>query len=282
MFNPKVIGNEFHSDLIMVVRLITPEEAKAILDHNPDNPRGKTSHRHVLDYALAMEEGNWTLTGEPLIFDQKGNLKDGFHRLEASVLSGKSFPTLVVGNIEQSAIKDIDGGKVRTLSQRLGAEIHIVTLLSTAIYCFGYVHSQYKRRTMVQRLLSSPLARAANLMPPIKTGSTKYVGSAPFRIGLCLQHLNGTSADWINHHLRLVQLRQYDQLNQTMKALCRSIDTNSIQMPKGRDREKLLEIVGRAFKAFSPDNSHLNLIRVGDAEKCDMARRLQIYLEISF
>ena len=41
----------------------------------------KISDRLILTYAETMKEGAWVLNGEPIIFDEKGRLQSGQHRL---------------------------------------------------------------------------------------------------------------------------------------------------------------------------------------------------------
>lgn len=73
------------------------------------------SQTKAVEYGLAMERGDWILNGETIKFDEKGNLIDGQHRLQASVLSGKPFKTYVVRGIsDPNAFATIDTGKIRS------------------------------------------------------------------------------------------------------------------------------------------------------------------------
>jgi hypothetical protein len=96
---------------------ITPQIANNFLQKNAKNR--KISPRHVEAIAKDMESGNWKFNGDAIRFSSNGNLVDGQHRLEGCVLSGKSFKSIVIRNIDDSAMRTIDSGKRRTYGDHL-------------------------------------------------------------------------------------------------------------------------------------------------------------------
>jgi hypothetical protein len=102
------------------VETVGPKKAAKYLTKNPKNR--KISPVVWKRYAKAMVEGNWALTGEPLIFDDDGNLLDGQHRLTACVESGVSFTTLVIRGIDKDTWAKMNIGRSRTLANVLQAE----------------------------------------------------------------------------------------------------------------------------------------------------------------
>lgn len=92
---------------------ITPEKAQRYLNSMVSN-RTLTDQR-VVDYALVMDDGGWIINGETLKFNDEGQLIDGQHRLQACILAGKSFKTLVARGVsDPQAFATIDVGKTRT------------------------------------------------------------------------------------------------------------------------------------------------------------------------
>ena len=101
------------TDVQFAVVTFTPEQAKYILTHlNPVNNR-KMSAQVARGFAQSMVGQRWMLNGEPIIFDENGNLLDGQHRLTACVASNIPLTTVVILNIQQSVFATINTGKAR-------------------------------------------------------------------------------------------------------------------------------------------------------------------------
>ena len=100
---------------------ITPEVAEELLKRNPVGANRKANLPTVLYYGGQMKRNDWPKTGQPLIFDEDGNLVDGQHRLWAAYLSGVAFDTYVVTNVpkHKRLFAYIDNGKVRSAANAL-------------------------------------------------------------------------------------------------------------------------------------------------------------------
>lgn len=69
----------------------------------------------AVEYAIAIEEGRWSVNGETIKFDSEGRLFDGQHRLQACILAGKIFKSYVAyGIVDENAFATVDVGKTRS------------------------------------------------------------------------------------------------------------------------------------------------------------------------
>lgn len=87
---------------------VTPERAKALLENNPVNRAPATAV--VSRYARDMKSGDWKVNGQTIKVASNGRLIDGQHRLKACIEAGRSFPALIVGNVDEDAFDTFDLG----------------------------------------------------------------------------------------------------------------------------------------------------------------------------
>jgi len=99
---------------------ISPVMAEVMLERNTGNR--PVSRAAVRRYAKAMREGDWQLSGQPIIFSVDGILNDGQHRLLAAVEAGVSFRADLRFGIERMAFRVTDTGNKRSLADVLGIE----------------------------------------------------------------------------------------------------------------------------------------------------------------
>jgi len=100
------------------IETITPKKAQQYLEAN-------THNRHVRNntvqfYAKQMAEGDWELTGEPIIFSDEGVLLNGQHRLHACIESNSSFKTFVVRGSSDDSFAKIDQNVPRQAGDIVG------------------------------------------------------------------------------------------------------------------------------------------------------------------
>jgi len=93
------------------VETITPKKARQWLERNAKNRRIRA--RVVLKYSTAMEQDQWSMTGEPIIFNSQGDLMDGQHRLHACIDAGKAFKSVVIRGVDEGCFMDINTGASR-------------------------------------------------------------------------------------------------------------------------------------------------------------------------
>ena len=94
---------------------ITPAKAARYLKNCNGHNRPLRPNT-VAKYASDMSDGLWHFTGEPIIFDAKGNLDNGQHRCHACVKSGKSFVAVVVRGVPPESFIAMDNGAPRKVS----------------------------------------------------------------------------------------------------------------------------------------------------------------------
>jgi hypothetical protein len=145
------------------VETVTPALAEEYLANMVNNrPLSETK---VLEYAIAIDEGNWVVNGESLKFLADGRLFDGQHRLRACVLAAKPIETLVIRGItDMRAFATVDVGKTRSHGDVFGIAGFHQSALASSVAMGVYLYTQ-KRLTIrgpiggrIQR--SSPLGQS--------------------------------------------------------------------------------------------------------------------------
>lgn len=94
---------------------ITPSVATAMIDADrPVHANRAKSKDAIVNYALAMERGEWRLNGEAIKIGANGRILDGQQRLDAVILSGATIISWVIRNVEDDVFDTLDQGKKRT------------------------------------------------------------------------------------------------------------------------------------------------------------------------
>lgn len=95
------------------MEILSPEEIKNILMNcNINNRPARVGA--IKRYATDILNGNWMATGETIVFDNKGYLKDGQTRLMAAMQANATLPFLVVRGVPEEAFIVMDSGATRT------------------------------------------------------------------------------------------------------------------------------------------------------------------------
>jgi hypothetical protein len=79
------------------------------------------SFRTVVKYAQAMKRGEWQPTGQPILVNRKGQQEDGQHRDWAGYLSGVTFPSYIVADVQEipRLFAFIDDSKPRSMGDAI-------------------------------------------------------------------------------------------------------------------------------------------------------------------
>jgi hypothetical protein len=136
--------------------LITPEIATYIMENDNYNNR-PISKINVKFLVNEMTRGNWRFDGAPIRFDDKNNLLDGRHRLNAIIESGLSFEFLVITGLSENSFKVMDTGRKRTGSDILSiAAIKNASLVaSTVKFIYGFNNGLHSANRNSNRTLSN-------------------------------------------------------------------------------------------------------------------------------
>lgn len=105
--------------MLVELRTITPEMAKAMLQKNTKNRPVRSSQ--VKRLAQEIIDGRWKVNGDTIRFEEDV-LVDGQHRLLAIVKAGKAIETLVVEGLETNVFQTIDIGVKRSPGDTLAVE----------------------------------------------------------------------------------------------------------------------------------------------------------------
>lgn len=106
---------EIKMSITEIVENITPKQAERYLELNIDGERvnRKLKPFHVIKLANEMQKGHWDTDVNPIIFDEKGRLIDGQHRLHAIIYNNEPQPMLVRRGVNSEAFKVLDQNYTR-------------------------------------------------------------------------------------------------------------------------------------------------------------------------
>jgi len=114
VYGENVSGN--YPNVSMSIERITPGDATKMLEHNTENRRLQAKKA---DSSRAIENDEFILNGETIIFADDGTLLDGQHRLYACVAYNKPIVSVIVRGIPKDAQITIDTGKRRGVADYL-------------------------------------------------------------------------------------------------------------------------------------------------------------------
>ena len=100
---------------------ITPDVAKAYLEHNKRNRKIKT--KTVESYARDIMRGNFVTTHQGIAFNNEGELIDGQHRLLAIVAANKSVQMMVTRGLPNGTVSVLDRGVSRSIRDVIQMEM---------------------------------------------------------------------------------------------------------------------------------------------------------------
>lgn len=103
-------------EIYSVFKRISPEKAQQILNIQPRNR--KIIRAKVAEYARTMLQGSWNETNpQGLIFNKKGELINGQHRLYAVIESGATVQFYCTFNADDAVKTLLDSGSSRRIDQ---------------------------------------------------------------------------------------------------------------------------------------------------------------------
>lgn len=109
--------NLITKDLNCNVVLMNPSLAEKILSLNKKNRN--VSESNLSSTVHKMKNGKWHENGESIIIGSDGVLKDGQHRLEATIKSNHVWRAVLVTGVSPLVMSSIDTGKNRSASDVL-------------------------------------------------------------------------------------------------------------------------------------------------------------------
>jgi len=144
--------------------LITPEKSEELLRLNTKNRR--INNFNVNQYVSDMMSDDFHFNGSSICISDTNVLIDGQQRLTACIKSKKPFWTVLIQNMDESAMDTIDNGRKRTYSDRLKIR--------------GYENA-------------SSLAATVNMLALISEGVPKHQGYTPAQLDRVLDKNSSVS-----------------------------------------------------------------------------------------
>lgn len=104
-------------DVTIEHKIITPEEARNLLEYNTHNRNPRT--KSVAAYMRDMEAGKWKFNGDAIRRAQDGTILDGAHRLMACSQSGIPMEAILVSGLASESQDTMDSGVRRNFADAL-------------------------------------------------------------------------------------------------------------------------------------------------------------------
>ncbi len=168
---------------------ITPQIAENLLRHNAGNR--KVSLLTVQYYARQMKAGDWKRTGQPIIFNDKGEMIDAQHRCWASYLSNSNFDSYVVTAVPSfdDMFAYIDNGKVRSATDALttAGMNGLASVIASAMRIAAYYDAgnlTVMKKLYVPRLTPIEVLAYAKAHPQLSAAAHLQIGEYKAATGL--------------------------------------------------------------------------------------------------
>jgi len=142
----KLITNKMNVNVVDM----NPILAEKILSLNVKNRKLATTNLSSTVYK--MRTGKWHENGESIIIGSDGVLKDGQHRLEATIKANHSWKAVLVTGVNSNVMSSIDTGKNRSASD-------VLTLNG---YTYGTLKASSAKLILVNRY-SADSAKQTNI-----------------------------------------------------------------------------------------------------------------------
>jgi hypothetical protein len=237
------------------LEIITPERAEMLL-RNQANPR-KLSKWHVDEFKRHIQHGSFETTHQGIALNNEGQMVDGQHRCAAIVECKKPVLMWVAYGIIPEAISVLDRGVRRTFSDLLGTHKYIsqpATL--AAIIAFG---NSRPREVEVKQMVDVLGERFAWLLET-RSGSKKGI-TAGCRLGAALAITPETKED-VLFQFDAYAGCNFNEMWPSVQALVKKTMTNGYSRVLDRN-----SVLLASFKAFSPKNKNLSLLRIMDVSE---------------
>lgn len=170
---------------------ITPTMAAKWLESIPSFQR-KIDEKQVKKLVLAIQKERWRENGATIVFNEKGELIDGQHRLKAISLAGKSVGSLVVRGVseDESIFRTIGDEKPRKLTDfvkckntaAVAAVLRMHWLLTVGIWPVGHGGPVAPIAEVMK--LADKWAEPISEMVPAVSPAGKFLGQLSFCVFL--------------------------------------------------------------------------------------------------
>jgi hypothetical protein len=202
--------------------IISPKIAKEYLSKsNGNTARIKPIIKSKVDqYARSMASDQWYHTHQGLAFNTNGELVDGHNRLHAVVVSGKSVIFQVSYNVPVDALKGMDQGKIRNLSDitRIPKGVVECARFAARLALDNFIPTPFEVEKMYRSPWGSVLIDLIVKVPK----KTRYFGAAPMKVAASFWGLlDGGSYSYSQYEALVNQ--DYDKMSEISKFLSKKV-----------------------------------------------------------
>lgn len=235
-------------------RLITPELASELLNHNDANRPLRAGRVEFI--AQAIKRGEWKVTHQPIAISPSGRVLDGQHRLWAIVESGIACEMLVATDVPENTFDCIDLGTKRSITDILGGDKRVndtcMVFLRTIIKPGNSVATPQSLRPYieaygptVERLLSRAVVKS------------KGLNNSAIRAAVVLRMTQSDEQEkYCLAQYPAFLLRDYPKLSPMVQAFLRQIDGSA------RIGNHQWELAARAWVAFDLARKDVNRVTI--------------------
>lgn len=247
---------------------ITPEMARLWLQKNTVNRKLRPSYVDFL--VKEIKQGRFTYTGDPIRFDEQGNLIDGQHRLTAVDKANIGINSAVIFGLPPDVFSKLDSGLMRTLADRTALPRPVVqvytALLDAATAVNGSGHNERKSTSDIQALHSSLGAIALSLME-LSRANSPFFAAAPMRAAAVLSVKTGQSREYVfSLHHQLVS-RHYRELPNIADVLVRQYGEHPIRLMGKKVGENSNRVMAFLLGMFIYDETNKDKKRISIEKK---------------
>lgn len=241
--------------------MVTPEQARAWLDHNTGNRNIRL--QFVKELISAWERGEWKLTHQGICFSSSGRLLDGQHRLHfiAALPSGSKVPMRVTLSGEDDTFDVLDIGVKRSLSDMTGLSSAITSVGRFFATIYNSSHASGLTPQYVMPFIVWSENEMSQIMA-VQPSPCATWSSAAVRSAAVYQIKRGSDVDFV--------LTSYDALVRSdVGAMPYGAQALMQQKLTGKIRSaRSLDLFCRANRAFdSKKNSKIRSIQILDQTK---------------
>jgi len=209
---------------------ITPDVAAKWLEGNVRNR--KIDQRHVDRLAEEIKAGHWKTTHQGIAFDTAGVLQDGQHRLWAVLQADRPVRMMVSVNVPPENIDALDGGKGRTVADRMS--------LSDTFGKHGITHQEIATLRAVLKGLKLAHRVSFSKLSELMASHREAV---KFAMRLLSGHHRGIGVSYVR---AVIARAWYSADREKLESFCRMLTTGVTESPDDavivRLRDQLMEV----------------------------------------
>lgn len=207
--------------------------------------------------ATDMKNGRWMATHQGIAFNEKGELFDGQHRMNAIIISGASIEMYVFRDVPEKAWHKTDIGRKRNYTDISGIPKKEVETYRSA--CDFGLRLRDPASEDLEIIQNSKLGQVIRDLLEYSSSTRKFVTTAPVRLVVAIWNIKSKSMYPFDQY-RALSLSQYNLMSPASQALNRQIEASVA----GTRKLTSYDMAARAYRVFDPSASDLSRIQISD------------------